>query len=351
MGIDPTGWKRVAVRAPNWVGDAVMALPFFTMLRRLAPQIEIICLCKPNLSAMFADVPTIDRVLELEKADGESGWAFAHRHAGRLKQERADAAFCLPTSFGAALMIWLARVPLRYGHAAEGRRFLLTRSIPSGPNGKRPHRAEGYLSLLRLAFPDVDLKQKLTYRPGESAIARADAIMGDLNPAVRTPLLAIAPSAAQPNKMWSPDRFASIARRWIETTTGGVICVGGQADAETCAQVSQQTGGERVVNLAARGDLPVVAELIRRATVFLGNDSGLAHLAAAVGTPTVVISGPGDPAEVAPYSPLAHTIKHPLFCSPCYKNYCWRKDKPLECLTEVSIEDVWPHIAELAAKP
>ena len=346
--IDPTIWKRIAVRAPNWVGDAVMALPFFAALHRLAADADIVCLCKANVAALYRDVSTVDRVIELDQSRGPSGGAFARANARQLRREALDAAFCLPTSFGSALMLWLARVPRRYGHAAEGRGVLLSKSLPYRPNGRRPHRTDGYLTLLGLVFPDAERSEKLEYRPGERAVLETDRLWTEHEIGERGPVLAIAPSAAQPNKMWMSDRFASIAVRWHEQTKGAVILLGGPADRPTCEQVRDHSG-EYALNLAGHGDLTVAGELIRRAAVFVGNDSGLAHLAAAVGTRTVVISGPGDPAEVAPYSPLAHTIKHPLFCSPCYKNTCWRKDKPLECLTEVSVDTVWQHVEQFRA--
>jgi ADP-heptose:LPS heptosyltransferase len=87
--------------------------------------------------------------------------------------------------------------------------------------------------------------------------------------------------------------------------------------------------------------------MLSRATIFAGNDSGLAHLAAAVGLPVVVVSGPGDPTEVAPFTRDAITVKRPLFCSPCYKNECWRTDRPLECLTTIEPDEVWHHLATL----
>ena len=93
--------------------------------------------------------------------------------------------------------------------------------------------------------------------------------------------------------------------------------------------------------VAGAGPLLFTAEIIRRSAVFIGNDSGLAHVAAAVGTPTVVLSGPGDPTEVAPYTDKAVTIAKTIFCKPCYKNYCWRKDRPLECLELIEVDEAY----------
>ncbi|MBI5867994.1 MAG: lipopolysaccharide heptosyltransferase II [candidate division Zixibacteria bacterium] len=340
---------RCVVRAPNWVGDAVMALPFFTSLRRNAgPASHIACLCRPPLASLYRQVPEINEVIELDESLGAHGWSAIRQNARLLRNQHFDAAFCLPTSFGSALMFWLARIPARYGHAADARRFLLTRSLPYGPNGHRPHRAEGYLSLLSLRWTNAVLSRQLRFAPGAEASRQVDALMEGTREHGSIPLLAIGPGAAQPNKMWMLPNFAAIASRWIDELHGQVVLVGAGADSRLCDELAVSCSPREVRNLAGAGDLAIAAEIIRRAQVFLGNDSGLAHLAAAVGTRCVVISGPGDPAEVAPFSPVAVTIRHPVFCSPCYKNSCWREDHPLECLTHISVDDVWRHVVSSA---
>jgi ADP-heptose:LPS heptosyltransferase len=146
----------------------------------------------------------------------------------------------------------------------------------------------------------------------------------------------------------------------MEETGGEVIIVGAGSERELGETIcrsdgfrenerTRQHGGgsPRTINLTGTGDIAMAAALLQRATVFVGNDSGLAHLAAAVGTPTVVVSGPGDPAEIGPYSPLAVSVRRPVFCSPCHKGVCWRNDKPRECLDLVRVEDVWMRVHEM----
>lgn len=330
------------VRAPNWLGDAVMSLPFFASLRATLPEATIICSCRPSLANLFRSVESIDSVIPLDESKGRSGLAAIRLNATILREEHADCAFVLPSSFGSAMILWLARVPRRIGHAAEGRGMLLTDSIPYGRNGQRPHRAEGYLALLRLALPDAVMIRKLELHSTIGALEQAaeqwSHSLGD------DPVLAIGPGAAQPNKMWAPERFADIANRWIEGYGGIVVLLGTIDETPVALAIQDRVASRKVIDLTGRRSLDVVAAMMRRAAVFVGNDSGLSHLAAAVGTKTVTISGPGDPTEVAPFSPLAVTVKHPLFCSPCYKNTCWRKDKPLECLTAIQADQVWEQV-------
>lgn len=341
--------ERYLVRTPNWVGDAVMSLPFFASLRLNAgPDAGIACLCRPQLASLFRHVSAINDVIELDESHGAHGLDSIRRNAKHLRKRQFDAAFCLPVSFGSALMLWLARIPARYGHSADARRLLLSRALPFGPNGHRPHRTEGYLNLLNLRWSTPIFSRTLNFIPGSEAAEQIDALIGSAGGSAAVPLLAIAPGAAQLNKMWPLANFAAIASRWIDELQGGVILIGSNSDSARCNELAAQSSSGDIRNLAGAGDLSIAAEIIRRASVFLGNDSGLAHLAAAVGARCIVISGPGDPAEVAPFSSSAITVRHPVFCSPCYNNFCWRKDRPLECLTEISVDDVWRHIASLS---
>lgn len=339
-------FSRIVVRAPNWVGDAVMSLPFFASLRLNVPQSEIVALCRPHLAPLFARASGVNRVIALDESAGRHGWRALWRNGKRLRLQRFDLGFCLPPSFGAAAMLWLGGVPRRVGHASDHRRLLLTESLPYEPNGKRRHRSEGYLGLLGLVWPEPNLDRGLWFDPGPRAKADVDAIFASRQIGPTRPLLAIAPGAAQPNKLWAIERFAEVARHWI-AEAGAVLIVGGKGDRTVCDQLANLVGERDVYNLTDSGDLPTVGEITRRCATFVGNDSGLAHLAAAVGTPTVVISGPGDPTEVAPFTSRAITVKKPLFCSPCYKNTCWRKDVPLECQELVEVADVWKALTKL----
>lgn len=338
---------NIIVRTPNWVGDAVMSFPFLASLRATFPSARITCLARPRLTSLFADLSHVDDVIAWDESSGRHGLASVRANAKNLRPRNFDTAISLPASFGSALMFWLAGIPVRVGHAAEGRRLLLTASVPFGRNGRRPHRTEGYLQLLSLLTPNPVLHRQLAYAPGQEARERAHSLWTQIPSPPATPVLALAPQAAQPNKMWLPERFAGIARRWIDATGGSVILTGGPEDREPCAALLADIQRPSAVNFAGSGDLPTTAALIARCDFLCGNDSGLVHLAAAVGIPVVVISGPGDPAEVAPFTPNAITVKHPLFCSPCYKNTCWRKDIPIECLTSIGIDEVWQHILTL----
>lgn len=339
----PDDVPRIIVRTPNWVGDAVMSLPFLESLRLNAPKSEICLLTRPALGDFFAHVKAADRVIPLDDTSGQHGLRMVWRNAKSLRHERFDLGFCLPPSFGSALMFRLAGVKRRVGHAADRRGWLLTESVPYLPDGKRPHRAEGYLQLLGLVWDDAKLDRALRYNPGDDARSNAAQLLRGKGILETSMMLVVAPGAGQPNKLWVPERFSEVCRRWLDREGASVVVVGGAGDREAANRI-RVSESERLYNLCGAGSLPLVAAIMERARVFVGNDSGLSHLAAAAGAPVVVISGPGDPSEVAPFTDNAKTVKKSLFCSPCYSNTCFRKDHPLECQELVSVDDVWEAI-------
>jgi heptosyltransferase-2 len=238
-------------------------------------------------------------------------------------------------------MVRLAGIPRRVGHASDHRGWLLTDTMPYLPNGRRPHRAESFLSLLGLVWPNPQFERSLRYNPGADAILAADALLATRHIPADKRIMGIAPGAAQPNKRWRAERYAEVCRRWLKMDNTVVVIVGGERDTPACDAVASSERRDRLYNLCGGGSLPLVAAIIGHCRIFVGNDSGLSHLAAAVGIPVVVVSGPGDPSEVAPFAKHALTVKKPLFCSPCYRNTCYRKDHPLECQDLVTVDDVW----------
>ncbi|MBI3872003.1 MAG: lipopolysaccharide heptosyltransferase II [candidate division Zixibacteria bacterium] len=336
--------QRILVRVPNWVGDAVMAFPFLASLKENAPEATITVLCKRHLAPLFERAHGVNRVIPLDDSRGARGWRSVIHNGSILRKEKFDLAFCLPTSFGSALMLWRARIPRRVGHSAESRGLLLTNSIAYGKDGTRPFRPDGFLALLDLVFSNPVRATSRLYDPGPVARQEVDRIWRQSAITPSPPTLVIAPAAARRNGAWPADRFAAVAGRWIAERSGSVIVLGSHKDRALCSTVAQSAGEGGVWNLAGAGSLTVAAEIIRRSNLFFGNQSGLGHLATAVGTASVIISGPDDPDETAPRPPYSQNVRRPPFCAPCYQNTCWRKDHPLECQENVTVDDVWAHI-------
>jgi len=336
--------QSILVRAPNWLGDTVMALPFLASLKATAPESRVTCLCRPDLAPLLSRAVGVDGVLPLDETYGTRGWKSLQRNAKRLRAHRFHLGFCLPPSFGSAFMLWRAGVKRRIGYASDHRRLFLTESRPYLPNGRRAHRVEGYLALLECVWRNPTQISQVTIDPGDESRRDAVSLLQQFGVPTGPAILAIGPGSAQPSRIWFTERYRAIASRWLDSRAGVVIALGSHSEQDLCARALSGLDTSRAFTLAGRASILQTTAILELARVYLGNDSGLAHLAAAVGAPTVVISGPGDPNEVEPRGRTVLSVKEEVFCAPCYRGYCWRTDHPLECLDKVTTEEVWHQI-------
>jgi heptosyltransferase-2 len=312
-------YANILVRATNWVGDAVMCLPALRVIRDRFPKAHIAVLAKPWVADLYRRENFADEVIQY---DG-SRWATARM----LRPRKFDCAILLQNAFEAALIAWLARIPVRIGYNRDGRRLLLTRAVPVPKPGEIPrHQRFYYLELLRRAGIVDTL-------PSSDAI-RLDA--GDHKQARR--MIGVSPGAAYGTaKQWLPDRFAEAAERLAQARGAEVALFGSSSERELCEQVAKLLNGRRVTNYAGKTTLGEFIDLASQCELFLTNDSGAMHIASALGVPTVAIFGATDDVATGPTGPLARVVREPVDCSPCLLREC-----PIDhrCMTRVSAERV-----------
>ncbi len=317
----------LVVRLPNWLGDAVMATP---ALKALARRESFFLLGRSFLKPLFEPFPGVKGFLTLENGR----WGL-FKTARKLKAYRFSRSLLLPNSLSSALICFLAGIPERWGLATDGRRIFLTKAV--NPPREKRHQRDYYLHLmaaLGYEIPDRSLAIFLS----DEARARAERLLSGLS----APLAILAPGAAYgPAKRWPAERFRALA---VELSREGwsVVLVGGAA--ERLAGESLAAGLPRVRNLCGQTDVATAAAVIERAAVFVSNDSGLMHVAAALGRPQVAIFGSTDPEATGPLNPRARVVRKPLPCSPCLKRTCHREYR---CLTEISVEEVLKEIREV----
>ena len=317
-----TAGRSLLVVAPNWLGDAVMALPFVRALRRASPTSSLTVLARPGPAAVF-------------RAEGSADGVWVTRGLVRdvrtLARGRVDEAWILPNSFRSALVPFLARVPIRIGYAADGRSPLLTHSVPR-PHGTE-HQLRDYDALLasRNIAPDTDPPLLPIPPNAEDRARRAFAAAGLPGGA---PLVLLAPGAAfGPTKQWPAKRFAELADGLAERgVLSGVVVGPGE---EGLGEAVSRQARHRPVVLGADLDPVELAALLRQARVVVSNDSGPMHLAAAVGTPVVAFFGPTDPGRTGPTGAPARVLDRYVFCSPCFLRQC---PYGHECMQEITVE-------------
>jgi heptosyltransferase II len=311
--------NRLVILAPNWLGDAVMALPAIADVRRARPEAHITIAARPSVAAMFRLAPTVDAIVVLERK-ASIGRVTSWREMGaELAGGRFDVALLLPNSMHAALLARRAGIPERWGYATAWRRRLLTRSVdpPSGV-----HQAEYYQRLVQgLGFPNGPVEPRLTVSTAlrESAASTLSAAGWD----GRTTLAAVAPGAAYGGaKRWSAAAFAELIDALAEDGVVSVL-IGSQADEATGAEVMRRaTRRDRVMNLIGRTDLTALAGVLAHCRALVTNDSGAMHLGAAVGVAVTALFGPTNERATRPLGEGHHILTHDVWCRPCMLREC-----------------------------
>jgi len=342
---------RILVRGTNWVGDAVMTLPACVALASACPQAQIEVLAKPWVAAVYEASPAVSRVITLDDKQAHAGAFGLWRLSQELKARRYDWAVLLQNAFQAALLAWLARVPVRLGYASDARGPLLTHAVARTPRVRSMHETAYYLHILAQAGlleaepPALGVPPALDLSPRDQGWAEGF-LAGEGLESGR--LLGIAPGASfGPAKCWPVERFAAAARQLAGQGFQAVLLFGSGAEAAATRAVAQGLEGLKVIDLAGRTGLAQALALLGRLDLFLTNDSGLMHAAAALGVPTVAVFGSTNPLTTAPLGPWVELVRHPVECSPCLKPVCPRD---LRCFTAISAEEVVRAAAGLLAR-
>lgn len=331
---------KILVRAPNWVGDAVMAIPALEAIRRARAGDEIAVLARPAVADLYMGQPFADRILRYEVRGIHGGWLGRERLIGALRKEEFGAAVLLQNAFEAAWLVWRAGIPQRIGYARDGRGPLLTLSVPVPRPGEIPkHESHYYLELLRRAgwidaipaIPPTRLSISDAARAGAKAALRAAGARAN---AWRC---AIAPGASYgAAKCWPPERFAQLADRLVSECGADVLFFGTPEEKEIATHIRSHMKFP-AISLIGETSMRDLAALFASCSLFIGNDSGAMHVAAAAGLPVIGIFGPTDPEGTAPVTEQFTLIREGVSCSPCFLRQC-----PVDhrCMTRISVDSV-----------
>jgi len=322
------------VRATNWLGDAVMSLPAIRAIREALPGAYIAVAARPGLADLYTREGAIDRVIPCPKPKGlRERRAFA----ASLRAERFDGAILLQNAFDAALMAWMARIPVSIGYNRDGRGLLLTHAIPVPQPGEiPPHERFYYLELLRRAglvdrLPGAEAIRLEGIEAAREAGVRRLAALG-----VHGPAIGISPGAAYGDaKRWLPERFAEAGRQVAATLEASVLIFGSGPERPLCQAVAEplRAAGAAVHDLAGETTLGEFISLAAACRLFLTNDSGGMHIASALAVPTVAIFGATDDAGTGPTGWLARVVREAAECAPCLLRECLIDHR---CMTRVS---------------
>lgn len=321
--------SRLLVRAPNFIGDHVMARPFYEALRAAYPDARLTCLAPEPVLGVDTSA-WFDETLVL--GPGDRAFPGGAYRAGKTLRGRFDLGVTLPASISSALLLYAAGIPARVGFAEAGAELFLTASLRWPGRAGRRHKSELYLELLGfLTAREAPLPAPPRARRGVTV----------------EPLIVVAPGASLPLREWPYFLELLVALR--TRYPGYSICVVGSGGEEKWHSFLRRLADPGVTDLVGRTSIDELVRLCARAAVVVANDSGAAHLAATMaGAPTVVLFGPGDPAYVAPRGPRVAVARvRDLPCSPCEKPYCRSPYGYQRCLRALAPEAVLEQVADI----
>ena len=314
--------ERVLVRAPNWVGDAVLSLGALRDVRRNFPRARLEVLARPWVAPLYEAVAEVDAVRPSRGFQADR----------RELRGAFDAAILLPNSFAAAFTAWAAGIPERWGYATDGRAPLLTRSARVPPEVRGRSQVYYYRAMLAGVGLTVSASPDVRLRPRDEWSSRADELLGGAGPWIGLNPGAFFGSA----KRWVPARYAAAGERLARATGARIAILGGRSERPLGEEIAAAMEAPARV-LCGETSLGELVGVLARVRLLLTNDSGPMHVAAALGVPVVAVFGPTDWRETGPVGERHRLVREPVHCSPCLLREC-----PIDhrCMRRVGVERV-----------
>jgi lipopolysaccharide heptosyltransferase II len=319
--------ERIVIVAPNWLGDAVMALPAIADVRRRYPEAHLALAARVVVAPLFMMVEGVDEVATLPGRGGLGAITSWTADAAALASGSFDTALLLPNSFATALTAHRAGIPERWGFSSDWRGRMLTRAIAKP---RQPLHQAAYYQALTTA---LGINAGPLHASVRTNRARTRVLLHEIGLDPDEPFVVFAPGAAYGRaKQWLPERFVELARLILHDRGWSVVLVGSGVDRAACEDIAArvpQRGSRlnRVIDLSGKTDLASLAGVLALSHAVVSNDSGAMHLAGAVGAKLVAIFGATNEARTAPLparagGPAAAILTHPVFCRPCMLREC-----------------------------
>lgn len=351
--------ERILVIQLDRIGDTVMSTPVYAALKSAYPESHVTALVRPLSRDLLRHNPHVDECLFHSPPwwSGARGLAKIGaylrylpdylRLVRRLRSRRFDLAIELRGDLRHILLYTtLGNCRYRVGYERAGGADLLTHPIPFD---SQLHVVESNLRLLEPLGIEVEAPALEVWVGEEDEAALVDRLR-NLRISRRQQLIVVHPGGRISTKLWPANRFVQVIDRLAEADGAPVVLIGGPEERALCEEIAAQSSRAAPVVLAGQLSLGELAALLKRANLFLGGDSGPQHLAAAVGTPAVVLFGPTDPAIYGPWSGQAAVLSAPLPCRPCFHPACPASgEEGSACMEAIEVEDVYVAIQQLQA--
>ncbi|MBF0390319.1 MAG: lipopolysaccharide heptosyltransferase II [Desulfamplus sp.] len=332
--------SKILIRAANWIGDAIMTTPVIRAIRKNYPDAHITLLAKPWVIPVFDNNPYIDEVMVYQSGGRHAKGFGTIRLSKDIRKKRFDIAILMQNAFEAALITFLGSVPVRIGYNTDGRTLLLNPSIKLDKRLKKGHLIDYYIGILKgaglydagreldLFISDIEKVEAIKIIESYGINIKTDHVIG-INPG----------ATGGTAKRWFPERYAELAKRLSEKFKTKILIFGSSSDYELGETIKQDV----CINLAGKTTLRQAFALMEKCDLFITNDSGLMHAAAALHTKQIAIVGSTDHIATSPSSPNSVMIRVPVPCSPCLKVHCPKDKSDTDyhvCMNKITLDMV-----------
>jgi len=327
---------RIAVRAPNWIGDSILAIPCLRSLKTNFPDSHITIVAKNWVKDVFLHLEFVDDILTIpDKNDIKS----LKSTAKKLKKCEFDTGLLLTNSFLSALLFYMAGIPERWGYKKEGRQILLTKSVSKKNQREKIHQVQYYQNLILSLGLKTNLPNlHISATKKEKDLAKEFLLSFNLDPQKKFAVLN--PGAYYGSaKRWPVSKYKELVKILQKKTNLNLLIIGSQAEADLARSISANLE-EKPINIAGKTSIRMLAGIISLAHLVISNDSGPMHLSNALGIPVVALFGPTVPAVTRPFHRPYRVIKKDVPCWPCsyrecpYDHQCMLKISPQEVASE-----------------
>ena len=311
---------KALIVAPSWIGDTVLAQPLFVRLHERIPGLQLDALAARWVAPVLERMPEIARIIDSPFAHGELSLKARHRLARKLAQADYGQAYVLPNSLKSALIPFFADIPERIGFIGESRYGLINRRHTLN-KALLPQMSERFAQLAET--PGAPLPRPLPLPRLSSSRAERGATLAALGLNLPAKLAVFCPGAEYgPAKRWPAQHFATLANALADRGFA-VWLLGSPKDRAIGDEIVSLSGsGGLPLNLCGATSLTQAIDLLAAASFVVCNDSGLMHVAAALGRPLIAVYGSSSPGFTPPLSRQARVISLALECSPCFKREC-----------------------------
>ena len=314
---------KIGIYSPNWIGDAVMSLSFIQILRSKYPDAEIMVFCKEWVSAVYDNNPAINQILPFS-VNEISGFTNIVRTGRKLKKYNFDKFFTLTDSFRSALISWLSGSIKRYGYKAQMRTIFLTDALKI--SNKNIHRSQKYIELIQCESTG-DLKPKISLSNSQARWAEKEIKKIGLSDPVALLPFSVSSDRTIPNY---------ILIKWIKNTKNNYLVFGSKEDKNKAKRLVNLSKSPSIKSICGNYSLKQSIAMIAACNFSLATDSGMGHISAALGIPTISFFGKGNHDITGPKGAKISIIKH---CRNCIGNQCINSENR-KCIKTISRSDI-----------